>query len=123
MRLIFRTARLYTRGTNLASAMSFLGLFPPVQFQRRACRKISMVFGLVFSTRTYNVVSMINHLARFGFLSALQIGIAQKIHGVRLVVRLRRVHFRGACGESNAIAAYRRAAAKPCSASPGLSVA
>jgi len=74
------------------------GLFPPLQFQRGACRKISAVFHLVFITRTHNVVSMINHLTRFAFLSALQIGIAQKIHGVRLVVRLHSVHFRGASG-------------------------
>ena len=41
------------------------------------------------------MVGVFDDFARFGFLAALEVGVAQEVHGMGLIVRFRLVHFRG----------------------------
>ena len=42
-----------------------------------------------------HMISVLDDFARYGFLTALQVGIAEEIHGMRLIVRFGEVHFSG----------------------------
>ena len=53
------------------------------------------MFGLTFFACSHHMIGVLDHFARFGFLAALQIGVAQEVHGVGLIVRFGEVHFRG----------------------------
>src|SRR5437879_5884948 len=68
---------------------------PAVQFERRARGKIGAMIGLNFITCPHDVVGVFDDFARFGFLTALEVGVAQEVHGMSLIVRFRLVHFRG----------------------------
>ena len=41
------------------------------------------------------MTGVLDDFARLGFLSVLQIRVAEEVHGVRLVMRFRHVHFGG----------------------------
>ena len=69
--------------------------FPAVQLESGTRGKIIAVAILPLFGGPHDVSGVLNHFARFGFLAALKIGVAQEIHSVGLIVRFREVHFHG----------------------------
>ncbi len=73
----------------------FGSLLPTVQFQGIARGQPSLMLGDGPALGPRNVVQICQHLAGFGLLAALKIGVIQKVERVELVMRLAAVLLRG----------------------------
>src|SRR5260370_25517478 len=66
-----------------------------MQLESGTGRKIRGVFSFAFLAAAHDVLLVRNDFARFGLLTRLEVRIVEKVHGVSLVVRFSRMHFRG----------------------------
>src|SRR6266853_5655719 len=71
------------------------GFFPSMQFQSSSGGKIGALIGFAFITCADDVAGVLDHFPGFGFLTALEIGVAEEVHGVSLVMGFSEVHLRG----------------------------
>jgi len=71
------------------------GFFPAMHSSAVRAAKLGAVIRFLFFGCADNVAGVLNHFTGFGFLAALEIGVAEEVHGMRLVVGFGGVHFRG----------------------------
>src|SRR5260370_31313154 len=64
----------------------FRGFFPAVQLERVARSEEPLMLGNRFMVRARHTSQLFHQLSSLGFLSALQIGIIQKVERVELVM-------------------------------------